>query len=271
MEHAKQFEFLKNKYEMGQLAHAYLFSGADVADLVGFAKKFVHLINSKSAGAGDLPIDLLVVTSVQSESSLKNEKDMMEIDVDQIRALNTFLSYKSYYGGYKAVIIENAERMNLEAQSCLLKTLEEPKGQTLIILVSSKSETLMNTIFSRCQTIKFFSKGTHQESPKEQKILQELLDVINQDLAEKFQYAKKADLQENNFNEILEILQRYFRNVLLIKIGAQKDDGTQSEKLKSYSIEKIKTILRLIEKMNHQVSVSNASPKLALEILLLEL
>jgi len=271
MEHKKQWEFLKNKFEAGQLAHAYLFSGAYVLELVDFSKKFVSLVNNKNAGAKDLPIDLLQIASAQSESSLKNEKDMMEIDVDQIRALNNFLSYKSYYGGYKAVIIENAERMNLEAQSCLLKTLEEPKGQTIIFLISTKPETLMTTIFSRCQALKFFSSGKYKESSEEQKKLQELISVINSDLAEKFQYAKKSDLQESNFGEVLEILQRYFRNLLLFKIGAQNDSGILDEKLKNYSVGKIKKIIELIEKISYQLSTSNASSKLALEILLIEL
>lgn len=268
MEHENQWQFLKNKFLAGQLAHAYLFSGSREAGLVDFAKELVKFINSESAQKSDLQIDLLQVASAQSESSLKNEKDMLEIDVDQIRALNNFLSYKSYYGGYKAVIIENAERMNLEAQSCLLKTLEEPKGKTIIILISSKPETLMNTIFSRCQPIKFFTNGIKKESQREQKVLQELLGVINQDLAEKFQYAKKADLQENNFNEILEVLQRYFRELLLVKLGVLP---TPAKENKNFSVEKIKEILKLIERLIYQSLTTNINSKLALEILLLEI
>ena len=153
MQYPKQWEFLKNKFEAGPtaggLAHAYLFSGQDEAGVKSFVQEFVALVCGLKKGVTQY-IDLLVVKSENSDSSLKNEKDMMEIDIDQIRAVQQFLSYKSYYGGYKIVIIENAQRMNAQAQNCFLKSLEEPKGKTLIILQSANPEFLLPTIFSRC-------------------------------------------------------------------------------------------------------------------------
>jgi len=288
----KQWEFLKNKYELGQLSHAYIFSGKDQTEKE-FSKEFIKFINCTD---GKKPCnqcqncklvenetfpDLFIVKSINSGSSIKNEKDSMEIDVSQIREINNFLSYKSYYGPdfiadprsrrdyFKSVIIDNAERMNSEAQSCLLKTLEEPKGRTIIILVASKPEMLISTILSRCQTIKFFPIGKYEESKEEQKTFQELLSVINSPLATRFQYAKRADLQEGNFNKIVEILQRRFRNIMLAKIGVIKEPI--EPQFINYSVSKIKKIIRLMEKINHHSSITNASPKLALEILLMEI
>jgi len=281
MEHEKNWEFLKGKYTARQLGHAYLFSGRDVVDVKQFAKNFVKLINESIAGS-PLAIekeqfpDLLVVASRNSESSLKNEKDMMEIDVKQIRDVNNFLSYKPYYGNYKAVIIEHADRLNTEAQNSFLKTLEEPKGKTIIFLLSSKPDTLLSTIFSRCQTMTFLDHGKYRISPAEQKTLQELLGIINTELAVKFQYTKKVNLEGDNFSTMLETLQRHFRNLLLMKIGAMEESIPRSSALVSaslsdFSTEKLKNIIRLIEKLNHQVSITNASPKLALEVLLMEI
>jgi DNA polymerase III delta prime subunit len=51
-----------------------------------------------------------------------------QIQIAKIREAQNFLSFKSYYGGFKSVIVQDAEKMNQEAQSCFLKTLEEPKG-----------------------------------------------------------------------------------------------------------------------------------------------
>lgn len=289
--HQKQWEFLKNKFEAGQFSHAYLFAGQNKIGKKDFAKEFIKLINClyyKSQSFENRSIkktpcgqcqncnliekesfpDLLMVTSINSESSIKNERDSMEIDVAQIRQVNSFLSYKSYYGGYKAVIIENAERMNQEAQNCFLKTLEEPKGKTVIILVSSKPEMLLPTIFSRCQVIKFFSFEKHQESKEQEEALKSLLPIITAELAAKFQYAKKVNLEGDNFNVILEVLQRYFRNVMLMKIGAIKENPQFTS---NYPILKIKKIIKLIENIRYQMLTTNANPKLALEILLLEL
>ncbi len=187
MIHQKQFEFLKSKFEAGQLGHAYLFCGQGSVDTKSFAKEFVKLINEKKFDVAiekeQFP-DLLMVKSINSKSSVDNEKDMMEIDVVQIRQANNFLSLKSYYGGHKVVIIEEADRMNTEAQNSFLKTLEEPKGQTLIVLLSNRPSTLLQTIFSRCQTITF--SGAQHES----KIPENLENILGAELSEKFKRGK---------------------------------------------------------------------------------
>ncbi len=279
MEHGKQWEFLEGKFMAGQLSHAYLFSGQEGIGKKQFAKGLIKLLNCQNKNRPCAECvnckliekeqypDLMVVKSNNSESSVKNEKDMMEIDISQIRQVNNFLSYKSYYGNYKAVIIENADRMNIEAQNSFLKTLEEPKGKTVIILLSLKPETLLPTIFSRCQTIKFFPFEKYKESTEDKKTLQELLPILNGQLAEKFQYTKKVNLEGDNFNVILGVLQRYFRNLLLSKLEITDSKSV----VNNYSVDKIASIITLIEVLHLKIATTNASPKLALEVLLLEL
>lgn len=279
MEHQKQFYFLKKKLETSQLAHSYLFSGPREAGIDVFAKEFIKLINclySKSNDRENLSIKekacgecqnckLIEKGSFPDLLMVKPKAEKEEIEVAEIRNAQNFLSYKSYYGGYKAVIIDNAERMNQEAQSCFLKTLEEPKGKTIIILISSKPETLLPTILSRCQMIKFFPSKKYEFSPEQKAILQNLLLILGQDLAEKFLFTKNVNLENGSVHKILEVLQRHFRSLLLIKIGVVKGEAPK------YSVEKLEKILRLIEAISHQVETSNSSPKLALEVLLLEL
>ena len=274
MIHSKQWVFLKGKFEAGQLGHAYLFSGIDIESQKEVAKKLIALINKNVPGS-DLAIqkeqfpDLWVVKSINSKSSIDNEKDMMEIDIAQIRDANHFLSLHPYYGNHKTIIVENAERMNTEAQNSFLKTLEEPKGKTLIILISSKPDMLLATISSRCQAIKFFSSKEPNVKEAKNQVLQELLPVINGDLAVKFQYAKKANLEGDNFNKMLHILQRYFRNILLENIGVVEKSRVAEGK--TFTIGQLKKIIRLIENLHKQVLIANVNQKLALEILLLEL
>lgn len=333
--HKKQWNFLRKKFESDQLAHAYLFSGEEKIGKRTLAKEFVKLINctySKYNDRQNLSIkekfcgqcencksiekenfpDLLVVKSENSADSLREEADKIEIKISQIREALNFLNYKSYYGSFKTVIIDGAEKMNQEAQSCFLKTLEEPKGKTILILISSHSEMLSATIQSRCQIIKFYSVDQKdienhlvkigakekiaytlasfcQRKPgmavdlflnpekleKEQKTLQELVKVINSDLAEKFQYTKKINLDVNNLKGVFEILQRYLRHLLFLKTGAvnltPKDYFPEpAGNFKNYSVSKIKEVLKLLEILNTQIALTNASPKLALEILLME-
>ncbi len=236
MEYEKQFNFLKQKFEVGKLGHAYILSGKDAESLKTFANDFAKFINCQFP-------DVITVRSADSKSSLTNEKDMMEIVIDQIRDVQNFLAYKSYYGGYKTVIMENAERMNTDAADCFLKNLEEPKGQTLIFLISAKPELLRLTISSRCQVIKFNGVSKMAELP------QDLQNILGGDLAEKFLYAKNAKLEGENFENILQALQNYWR----------KD------------IVKHKNVLKLALDLERQSQASNVNKKLALEVLLLEI
>ncbi|MFI5205821.1 MAG: hypothetical protein ACHQVK_02680, partial [Candidatus Paceibacterales bacterium] len=171
----------------------------------------------------------------------------------------------------KTVIIENAERMNTEAQSCFLKTLEEPKGNTLILLLCQKPALLLPTIFSRCQTIIFSSGQTYQETPEREKMLQELLKIVGAELAVKFQFTKKVNLEGETPVVMLEVLQRYFRNTMLVKLGIIQPENNVPEYIHALPIAKIKKMIELLSQMHKKITTTNANPKLALEILLMEM
>jgi len=77
------------------------------------------------------------------------------IKVDQIRELITRFSLATHQGGFRIAIIQPAEQMNLAAANSLLKTLEEPPSDTLIMLVCATPSMLPATILSRCQRLEF--------------------------------------------------------------------------------------------------------------------
>ncbi|MGD0502150.1 MAG: hypothetical protein ABSD02_05380 [Steroidobacteraceae bacterium] len=76
--------------------------------------------------------------------------DAQQIKVDQIRELIEALSLSSYRGGRKTAVVESAECLNANGANAFLKTLEEPSGDTLLILVAKPSHRLPATIASRC-------------------------------------------------------------------------------------------------------------------------
>ena len=153
----KQWEFLRNKFKAGQLAHAYLLSGREEAGREVFAKEFIKYLNCserkdtsckkcancKMIEQNRFP-DLLIVSAANKKDFLYG--DGGEIKVKQIREAQKFLSYKPYHGFLKAVIIDGVENMNQEAQNCFLKTLEEPKGNTLLFLITKSKDMLLSTI-----------------------------------------------------------------------------------------------------------------------------
>ncbi len=105
---------------------------------------------------------LLVAEHHPDLHRVRREQDAQQIKVDQIRALIDSLSLTSFRGGYKVGIIENAESMNAAAANSLLKTLEEPAGDTLLLLVAARAHRLPPTIVSRCQRIAIDAPSTAQ-------------------------------------------------------------------------------------------------------------
>ncbi|HEX4153147.1 MAG TPA: hypothetical protein VHY75_13150 [Steroidobacteraceae bacterium] len=80
--------------------------------------------------------------------------DAQQIKVDQIRELIDALSLSSFRGGFKTAVVENAEALNANGANAFLKTLEEPSGETLLILIAKPSHRLPATIASRCVRIR---------------------------------------------------------------------------------------------------------------------
>ncbi len=95
--------------------------------------------------AGNHP-DFLVVSPAE---------DKQTIGIEQIRALIDHVWLTTQYGGYKVVVVSPAELMTRQAANTLLKTLEEPPGAAVFILVAHESGLLPPTIRSRCQMLDF--------------------------------------------------------------------------------------------------------------------
>ena len=78
-----------------------------------------------------------------------------EIVVDQIRELSARLATSSQFGGWQIASIDPADAMNAAAANALLKTLEEPASQTMLVLLADEAWRMPATIRSRCQRIDF--------------------------------------------------------------------------------------------------------------------
>ena len=84
---------------------------------------------------------------------VRKPEDRESIGIDQVRELINRLSLTSYEGGAKVAVIEPADIMTADAANSLLKTLEEPPGDALLVLLADRVGRLPATIFSRCQRI----------------------------------------------------------------------------------------------------------------------
>ncbi len=95
--------------------------------------------------------DFLNITRALDEKTGKKKK---QITVDEIRKINSFLSLTSAEGGWKVIVIDSIDDLNLNSANALLKILEEPPSNTLILLVCHNLMSILETIRSRCRHIK---------------------------------------------------------------------------------------------------------------------
>jgi len=332
--HQKQRNFLEKTAKSDKLAHAYLFCGQEKLGKKTIAVEFAKWLFKED------------VIKRQHPDFIFIEPEKKEIQISQIRECIWRLSLKPSVAPFKIAIIDEAHCLNQEAQNSLLKTLEEPRGKTLIFLVTEYPERLFPTIISRCQILKFYSvpkeeierylvdelrsssrRGDRRRnlflrsSPpfanarvrkqnileseikqmvelsegrpgraldfmsdpqklKTQKtVISDLISMSNSDLAFRFQYAKnlveedksssspfvntRVTKELQNLKDTLDIWLRHFRSVLISSVNRASQSG--------YSLDKLRNIIKLIQETNFLISTTNVNPRLALEILMMEL
>ena len=144
-----------------RMTHAILFTGPVGIGLEHFAKCLTAGLlceNSENnlQACGDCrSCHLIRGGSHPDLFPIEPEESGKQIKVDEVRRLIDFIHLKSQYGRYKISVITPADAMNRSAANSLLKTLEEPPEQSLLILLSHRPNLLPITVRSRCQQIKF--------------------------------------------------------------------------------------------------------------------
>jgi hypothetical protein len=145
---------VKIRCEKGNLPHAILLYGGTAASRSRYAS---DLAKTAFAAAGDEAQD---VAAVARRIDADNYPDMItikpdggSIKVDAVKNLIERLRYKPFEAGRVIAIIEDGDLMNQQAQNKLLKTLEEPVGENVIIILTANTEMLRQTIRSRCMKI----------------------------------------------------------------------------------------------------------------------
>ncbi len=174
--HDRPIDILKRALANDALAHAYLFSGETGIGKRLTAYALAAALNCEAPGpdggcgacpacrrvAGGIHPDVRVVMPESRDeqllstwSSREIEKASDEIKIDQIRRAQESISLRPSEGRKKVLIVDSAETMNEASQNAFLKTLEEPPGDSLIILITAMPQSLLPTIRSRCQALVF--------------------------------------------------------------------------------------------------------------------
>ena len=156
--HSRQWQRIERSIHAGRVPHALLLRGAGGNGKALFAARLAAalLCRSSDSPCGECESCRLCAAGSHPDwSDVKIEKDRREIVVEQIRDLIHTVGLTARFGRHKVVIVDPAEQMNRHAANTLLKTLEDPPGATVFLLVSSNHALLLATIRSRCQMIDF--------------------------------------------------------------------------------------------------------------------
>lgn len=151
--HEQIIEHLQNAIALEKVSHAYIFSGPEASGKMMLADAFAMSLQCE----GDEKPCLNCRSCKQAMD--RNQPDIIyvthekpnTIGVDDIRTqINNDIDIKPYSSRYKVYILDEAEKMNQQAQNALLKTIEEPPAYAVILLLTTNADRFLPTILSRC-------------------------------------------------------------------------------------------------------------------------
>ena len=313
--HNKNIELLQNILRTNKVSNAYLFAGPPNIGKEFVAVNFAKALNCVEGSVRHFPYadacDRCISCRKIDDSNhpdvwiIRPEGAWMKID--QIRRLQRQISRRPMEGRYKVYILTDVERMNLPAANSFLKTLEEPPGASVLILLTSNYSALLLTIRSRCQLVRFFlipptvlqnqlieklkltetkakqitllsggKVGKALELAKEENINTEttIPNILKRpQLIEIFKITENL----NNQPESLDILLTWFRDILLVKQGCNAEMLTYPDKFNElaqlasgYSRIQIQDAIKTIMETKNLLQ-RNVNSTLALEVMALKL
>lgn len=247
-------KYLTNSINNNKLSHAYMFEGID-----GIGKKKL---------ADELSKILLNSENIDnSPDYISIYPDGNSIKIAQIRKLQTDIIIKPHKD-YKLYILNDAEKMTIEAQNALLKTLEEPPEYAIMILITSNKDALLDTIKSRCEILKFlpislfdlkeyliktgveeqraqllatFSRGSIKKALElsesaefavmRDDIQSYIQTILDRNIVEILEIPGQIDKYKSEIINILDMVINYFRDIMLLKEKVDKSMIINSDKI----------------------------------------
>ncbi len=155
--HEQIISHLQNAITMDKVSHAYIINGPDKSGKRMLAEAFAAALQCEEGGS-----EACGTCHSCKQAEGRNQPDIIYVghekpntlSVDDIRTqVNNDIVIKPYSSRYKVYIIDEAEKMNVQAQNALLKTIEEPPAYAVILLLTTNADAFLPTILSRCVTL----------------------------------------------------------------------------------------------------------------------
>lgn len=157
---AEEWKQLQLSYHAGHLAHAYLLSGDDSLGQNTFSFNFTQWLLCSNKKLGEMPCGVcddcrLFLSSSHPDFYYLHASGKDSISIDDIRSVQESLNKTARRNNYQVIVIDPVTKLNPSAMASLLKTLEEPVGSVMMMLIDSNHKTIPSTVLSRCQLLRF--------------------------------------------------------------------------------------------------------------------
>lgn len=263
--HEEVIQHLQNAIRLGKVSHAYILSGEKGSGKKLLANTFAMALQCEKKG-----VDPCQECRSCKKAMSRNHPDIIyithekpnSIGIEDIRTqLIEDVMIKPYCSSYKIYIIDEAEKLTLQAQNALLKTIEEPPAYAVILLLTSNMETFLPTITSRCVKLNLrpvqesmvkdylmekmhlpdyqaqmdaaFSQGNigkarqMAESDEFNLMTEQALRILKKsnelELYEMVEMIKELSAGKQNIDEYLDLFAMWFRDVLFFKATKEVD------------------------------------------------
>ena len=263
--HEEVIQHLQNAIRLGKVSHAYILSGEKGSGKKLLANTFAMALQCEKKG-----VDPCQECRSCKKAMSRNHPDIISIThekpnsigIEDIRTqLIEDVMINPYCSSYKIYIIDEAEKLTLQAQNALLKTIEEPPAYAVILLLTSNMETFLPTITSRCVKLNLrpvqesmvkdylmekmhlpdyqaqmdaaFSQGNigkarqMAESDEFNLMTEQALRILKKsnelELYEMVEMIKELSAEKQNIDEYLDLFAMWFRDVLFFKATKEVD------------------------------------------------
>ena len=275
-------DYFNGTIKKGQISHAFILEGDGGQDWKQLAYDFAVTIQCEQKShcgtcpscrafeSGNHP-DIIRVTHEKPDS----------IGVDEIRSqLVDDMGIKPYSSPYKVYLVDEAEKLTVQAQNALLKTMEEPPWYGVVILLTTNGDKLLPTIRSRCIFLKTQSQKPGEVFLADEdrlRVLSLIHSVKDLNITQMAEGAKELKDRKLPLAQLMDLIRLWFRDLLVWKSTGEMSRLLLSEEVMyyreqadRYSWQAIENILNEISETEKRI-LSNVNYELALELLFLSI
>jgi DNA polymerase III subunit delta' len=216
---------LRRALETERVAHAYAFVGPAGSGRTTTALAFAQALLCETGAAcgrcrgcrltidGKHP-DLHVIVPTPPET---NPKGARALRIGAVRELQRQAALRPVMARHKIFVLDDADRMTGESPEAILKTLEEPPAQTVLILILARARAVPATLISRCQLVRFAPREDGQAEARDEAIAL-LGEVRDKGIEALFRRSQSFDRDRERAERVVDALWLFARDLLVAKV-----------------------------------------------------